>query len=399
MTVFCDLYDQEVTCASQAALDGYLDGVDAAMTLDRSGIPELERAIEHDPEFALAHVLLARQYLIYGHADRIARHVDLADLHKSNASQWEQSSVTVMSASLRHDQSALEMALAHARSNPRDVLVLLHIIGPFGLLAFSGRRDWREQNTQLVEDVRPHYSNDDWWMQATRGFTYAESGELDTAIAAAEQSWKLRETGNSAHSIAHALFERAEHDAGLRFLDEWDARLGPRSDLLHHMTWHRALLMLELGKSDDLLAYYSDSLANGGPNTPPLDTFADNVSLLWRLNLRGVEIPGDFWLATYALWQQYFEEPGFVFADLHSAVVQSQRTEAERDEFASSLPSTAIANCARAFAAFVDEDYETAVPMLEDAVDDALLFGGSNPQRRLLQETLDEAIVRSRQNA
>ena len=46
-----------------------------------------------------------------------------------------------------------------------------------------------------------------------------------------------------------------------------------------------------------------------------------------------------------------------------------------------------------------DGDYASAVPMLEKAVDDALLFGGSNPQRRLVQETCDEAIVRSRQNA
>ena len=147
-----------------------------------------------------------------------------------------------MSAALRHDPSALKLALAHARSNPRDVLVLLHIIGPFGLLAFSGRRDWREENTRLVEDVRPEYADDDWWMQATCGFTYAESGELDAAIAAAERSWQLRETGNSAHAIAHALFERSEHEVGLGFLDEWETSLGPRSDLWHHMTWHRALV-------------------------------------------------------------------------------------------------------------------------------------------------------------
>ena len=88
-----------------------------------------------------------------------------------------------------------------------------------------------------------------------------------------------------------------------------------------------------------------------------------------------------------------------MFADLHSAVVFSQRDEDERNAFASASPAAAITNCARAFAAFADEDYLSAVPMLETAVEDGLLLGGSNPQRRLLQETLDEAIVRSRQNA
>ena len=117
------------------------------------------------------------------------------------------------------------------------------------------------------------------------------------------------------------------------------------------------------------------------------------------MQLHGVDVSDDLWQAAHALWQQYFEQPGFVFADLHSAVVFSQRAENERNEFASSSPSAVIANCARAFAAFADEDYRSAVPMLEAAVADALLLGGSNPQRRLVQETLDEAIVRSRQNA
>ena len=165
------------------------------------------------------------------------------------------------------------------------------------------------------------------------------------------------------------------------------------------MTWHRALLFIELGQTDDLLAYYRDRLASGGPTTPPLDTFADNVSLLWRLTLHGVDVPGDLWQQLHTHWQQHFKEPGFDFADLHSAVVVSQCSATERQEFSDALQSSAMANCARALAAFADGDYASAVPMLEKAVDDALLFGGSNPQRRLVQETCDEAIVRSRQNA
>ena len=73
MTAFLDLYDQAVTCASQAALDAYLGGIDAALSLDHTGFPELERAIELDPEFAMAHVLLARQSLVYGQGDRVER--------------------------------------------------------------------------------------------------------------------------------------------------------------------------------------------------------------------------------------------------------------------------------------------------------------------------------------
>lgn len=400
--MYHDNYGLEVSCASQAALDAYMIGLQAALTLDHSGIPELEKAIELDPQFVLAYGLLARQCVIHGQAERIGPSLELAEKYVGSASSWEQSSLAVTIAMLRHEPKTLDLALDHAKAYPRDVTVLMHIIGPFGLSAFSGRRDWREQNVGLVEQVQARFSDDDWWMQATLGFSYAEIGDATKAVSCSERSWQLSENGNSGHAMAHAQFEQAAVDGGIAFLDEWLGKLAGTSDMRHHMLWHRALLLLEMGQTDVLLDLFQADLAPRDDSTPPLDLLSDNASLLWRLALRGVEIPEALWTQTFDIAESKFSSLGFAFADLHRVLATASQGSEERLRLQESLAqedAPFLEACAKAFNAFADKDYPLAAETLRNSVDDALFVGGSNPQRRVVRETYEEALRRSRQNA
>ena len=250
--------------------------------------------------------------------------------------------------------------------------------------------------------MQTHYSDDDWWIHATRGFSYAEVGDATGAVSCAERSWQLSANGNSGHALAHAQFEQAAVKDGIAFLDEWLAKLAATSDMRHHMLWHRALLLLEKGQTDTLLEYFQTNLAPRQDSTPPLDLLADNASLLWRLTLRGIEVPGELWAQTFEIAKSKFASLGFAFADLHRVVATANQGSEERQRLHALLAeedALFLQTCANAFNAFVDKDYGLAADSLQDSVDDALLVGGSNPQRRIVRETYDEAMRRSRQNA
>jgi len=60
---------------------------------------------------------------------------------------------------------------------------------------------------------------------------------------------------------------------------------------------------------------------------------------------------------------------------------------------------TEVARCmlqfAKGFNAFADADYAAAVTILEPVLPGSVLLGGSNPQRRIVAETFQEACKRA----
>ena len=55
-----DRYDNPLTTTSQSARDAYTEGVDAILSANAGGDRVLQRGIEADNGFALAHAALAR---------------------------------------------------------------------------------------------------------------------------------------------------------------------------------------------------------------------------------------------------------------------------------------------------------------------------------------------------
>jgi hypothetical protein len=71
------------------------------------------------------------------------------------------------------------------------------------------------------------------------------------------------------------------------------------NNLVHHLWWHRALMQLELGQRDEVLASYDENIRNlHSPLTKATpDQFNDlqnATALLWRLELLGLDV-GDRW--------------------------------------------------------------------------------------------------------
>ena len=392
--MYRDPYGLELSCTSSAAADAYTAGLHAAMSLDRSGIDELESAVDRDPEFALAHCLLARQLMIYGLRGRVAAQIERAKRCAEKCAGQERSALRVGIAALTHDGRALDLALEHVAAFPRDTFVLMQILGPFGLLAFSGRDNWRQRNVELIEAVAGRFADDDWWFAASAGFSYAEVGELDKAERHAERAWRQRPNGATGHALAHVHVEQGAVLSGIRFLEEWQEANARSSDMRHHMRWHGALLKLESEGPESVFEDFRRWLGQEAQGTPPLDVLADNASLLWRLKLRGVEAPAELWDGLAEFADVHFPEPGFVFADLHCALVDASRP-AKDGSLAGRQRHDALPAFSRAFGAFVDGRYGDAACELASGMDSALHVGGSNPQRAIVRETYDEASRRA----
>ena len=405
--MYKDNYDQQLSCASEAALQAYLTGLEISKGFDAPGINEMKEATTQDDEFALAHAALARQLQIHGFASEAREHSAKSVSLKTSATPREQSAIDVAAASASFDPEALSMARSHVDVYPQDIFVLSYIVGPFGLLAFSGAHDWREQSMALLQETRAAYPADDWWHTTARSYAGAEIGELKQARADGERAWSLHESGNCAHSLVHVHFEDGALDEGAAFINDWKLTHGDTSDMRHHLLWHLVLLGRDGGgDADELMEMYEHELAADISDPMPLTTFSDNAALLWRCKLSGIEVPGKIGedLVRYA--DKHYPHCGFAFADIHRVMSVALLNNAERrqalvDELDRLYREhdTELARCmlqfAKGFYAFADADYAAAVTLLKPVLPGSVLLGGSNPQRRIVEETFLEATTRA----
>lgn len=407
--MFKDEYDLDVTCSSDAAMQAFLSGISRSLRFDQPAIKELTEAINQDDEFALAHAALARQLFIHGFADKCALHLDRALELRVQVTPRERDAINVIERAARFDRQAMAMAKSHVANYPQDIFVLAHLLGPFGMLAFSGIPDWAAQNVALLDATRSSYRSDDWWHSATSGFFAAEQGRLAQARKDCERAWSISENGNCAHSMVHMHFEAGALDEGRAFIDNWIGEYGDKSQMRHHIAWHTSLLDLESDVDvNETFQLYARELDPKISEATPLETFCDNASFLWRSNLCGKEIPANLVEDLYAYGETYFGSGGFAFADIHRVMATALHNDKKRHEDllnqlagVATKKGTQVADCmvkfAEGFGAFAGGDFDAAVSILAPLVPDSVLLGGSNPQRRIVEETYLHACLRANQ--
>ena len=277
------------------------------------------------------------------------------------------------------------------------------------MLAFSAVPDWGAQNVALLDATRSSYRSDDWWHLATSGFFAAEQGRLEQARKDCERAWSVSENGNCAHSMVHMHFEAGALDEGRAFIDNWIVEYGDKSQMRHHIAWHISLLDLEGGVDvKETFQLYARELDPKVSEATPLETFCDNASFLWRSNLCGKEIPENLVEDLYVYGETYFGSGGFAFADIHRVMATAlHKDEKEHEKLLNQLAGVAtkngtqVADCmvkfAEGFGAFSAGEFDAAVRILEPLVPDRILLGGSNPQRRIVEETYLHACLRANQ--
>lgn len=400
-----DRYGLPLSTRSDEAAAAYREGVDLLLSAWTGAAACFERAIAADPEFALAHVALARTHQIYARGAEARAGAAEARRVAAGATAREQAHVEVVASAVEgRPLRALDAALAHLDTWPRDAVVFTLPLGAFGLYAFSGRADHDRARVDLCERHAAAYG-DDWWFLTYRGWSLTEAGDVVRGRAYTERALDLRrENGNAAHALAHALFEGGAAHEGVAFVEGWLPIYDRAAVLNAHLVWHLALFALDQGDVARAVRLYDERLRPAASVAPPLNALTDAASLLWRLALAGDAAPASRWdeVADYAAAS--FPKAGVHFADLHAVFADAAagrgdsaaRRLAELDARAVEgqlAPGTAMVALCRGLAAFAAGDHAAAADLIGPALDQVVRIGGSHAQRELCEDTYVAACL------
>jgi tetratricopeptide (TPR) repeat protein len=402
-----DRYGLPLSTSSEAARDAYVAGADCVLSAAHGDSQHLARAIEADPNLALAHIALARaRFLIAdvaGARQSAARARELAE----KATPRERSHVDALALAIEGKPlESFAATRAHLAQYPRDAMVASPATGVFGLIGFSGRQGREPEQVEFLETLKPHLA-DDWWFQAVYAFALEEHGRLDEALALIERSL-AQNPGNAhgAHIKAHVLYEMGEDRRALDYLDSWLPAY-PREGLMHcHISWHVALFALILGDLDRAWKVYQAQVHPGGAWGPALNVATDAPAFLWRAELAGHGRRPALWQEVHAYGQKSFPKPGIAFVDVHRALASVAAGDregiaayiAELEQRAQSGRSPAgdvVPRIATGFAAYGDGDWSKAIAALETALPETVRIGGSRAQRDLVENTLLAAYLKA----
>ena len=204
------------------------------------------------------------------------------------------------------------------------------------------------------------------------------------------------------HAIAHVYETQRRPQDGVRWLDHC-AHTWERKGVFirDHNWWHAALFRLRLGRNDEALAVYDERLWGSWPEFPQEQIGA--ASMLWRLELRGVDV-GARWKPIVEQVRRRLDEHLFAFHDIHYLMALARGGEShEAEAFLRSMaasPRAAAEEYAWSAAAlpaaegvlhFARERYEDASRSLVRATPHLGLIGGSHAQRHVFIETLEAA--------
>ena len=370
---------------------------------------EVDQVLAHDPRFVFGHCLRAALIV---RADDVAARSKLV----ASVTAIEESCLDITNPARRHASAARawldgDQALALERYGailidfPRDILALVvaHALD----LRLGQRRRLRDRIAQVLPQWHagiPGYAS----VLAMYAFGLEENGQYRRAEKMARRALAIdpRHPG-AIHVMAHVMEMQGRAREGLEFLAATEPAWLDTTVISVHLAWHRALFHLDAEEPEAALAVYDAQIMN--KRAPAISELADASALLWRLQLRDIEI-GSRWRVLADHWETqalagvrpfYIVHAMMAFAAAGRTAAAERVFEAFPDPHTSSsslsVPEDALVSpfCA-ALLAFVRKDYAVCVEWLMRVRHIAHRCGGSLAQCDLVHLTFTEAALRAR---
>ncbi len=316
-----DRFHHSITVASDAALDAYHAGIDAMFALQPGALDHFDVATAIDPEFAMGFAARARAHLARADVAAAREDAERAMSLASHRTERERQHIQIVADGLR-GRGSIEAIYAHARAYPRDAIPISGALGVYGLIAFSGIADHHEVQLDFLRSLEPYW-RDDWWFDTSRGWARIEGGQVDEGLDIALRAFEAnRANAQGVHAISHGYYERGDVLTGAAFLDEWlamginGAPYSVDGGLHCHLSWHRALIALQLGDFETMHAIYSAAIAPSASSAIPMLTFIDAAALAFRAHLAGEDL-GAHALEEIAAFDAAHFQAGITFLDVH----------------------------------------------------------------------------------
>ncbi|MEM9705520.1 MAG: tetratricopeptide repeat protein [Pseudomonadota bacterium] len=261
----------------------------------------------------------------------------------------------------------------------------------------------------LADRVRAAHKNAPY-AHGLIAFALEQNHRLEEAACEGERAVQIAPDDAWAHhAVAHVFESEGRSEDGLAWLramsDHWDAK---GVFIREHNWWHAALFHLALDDREGALRIFDDRLWGEWPEFPQEQIGA--VSLLWRLELRGVDV-GERWAPVVVEARARLGDHLFPFHDLHYLLALARAGEdGEAADFLASMRRhgealdgaakaawlEACVPCGEALCAFAADDFARAASRLSAAAPALRRIGGSHAQRYMFAETRRNAAVASR---
>lgn len=310
----------------------------------------------------------------------------------------------------RHFCAAVEAWHARDYWRARDLLDELTVRWPADLCAIK----WGQYHAfnlgdadallRFGERARIVFANEPY-ANGLYAFALEQNHRLDEAEETGHRACELAiDDAWAHHAVAHVMETQGRAKDGARWLDHcshtWDTK---GVFIRDHNWWHAGLFQIALGREDLALKIYDERLWGAWPEFPQEQIGA--VSMLWRLEMRGVDV-GTRWTPVVAQVRRRAGEHILPFHDLHYLYALARAgAEGEACDFMASLKThaeTATAGAqdfwrgvgipaAEGVLAFARDDCARAAGSLARALPELHLAGGSHAQRHVFVEAFERA--------
>jgi hypothetical protein len=370
----------------------------------------VDAALAACPHFVMAHVLRAYLYLMGTEPEALpAARASYEAAAKLPATHQEGGHIEAVRLLTEGQWRAAGRALEDVTIEyPRDAVALQigHLID-FFVGDARMLRDRIGRALPMWGEGMPGYHN----ILAMHAFGLEECGDYGRAETQGRKSVALEpRDGWGQHAVAHVMEMQGRQREGIQWqrsnADAWSKD----SFFAVHNWWHLALYHLELGEVGEVLTLFDGPIF--GARSKIVLEMIDVSAMLWRLHLRGINV-GNRWQAIADNWAPIANYGNYAFNDAHAmmAFVGAGRKEAAKELLAS---EEAVARTAegdlgtfltvgrpltQAIMAFGEGNYAETVRLLRPIRNIANRFGGSHAQRDIIDLTMIEAALRSRQHA
>ncbi len=394
-----DQHDLPIAGADYSAAAGYDAYVNEFLSYG-ADLRALFAVADANPGAPLVNAHAAALHLAFEGAEgwsAAAAYLDTAKAASTSASEREQLFVAAVDA-----WNVLDFETALARLDeltvrwPADICAIkwgqyhaFNLGDAPALLRFGER-------ARIVHENRPYaHGMIAFALEQNHRLEEAEEEGLHAAEVAIDDAW-------AHHAVAHVMDAQGRPNDGARWLDHcahtWEKK---GVFIREHNWWHAALFRLALGMNSEALSIYDRQLWGPWPEFPQEQIGA--ISMLWRLELRGVDVGGR-WAPVVEQVRMRTGEHLFPFHDLHYIYALARAgADAETNAFLMGMRERAetapggqanswgriAAPVAEALVAFVAGDRANAGGTLSKHMGDLQRIGGSHAQRHVFVETLE----------